>query len=100
MPWPPFATERSKGNRRPDEWLGLNNDRSILSGFRSPLGALPLADHPTLHPTPTPYSIIALLYTLTSGFSATTDAFNSRVRTLTSQVGSIGAPTTIVTPRR
>ena len=54
-------------------------------------------------PNPLPYtpnSILSLLYTRDSGFSATTAAFSSFVRSFTSPDGSIGAPTTIVTPRR
>ena len=51
-------------------------------------------------PNPLPYTPYSILYTRASGFSATTAAFNSLVRTFTSPEGSIGAPTTIVAPRR
>ena len=75
----------------------------IMTVASDPVSGLPLArclwptTLPAIHP---PYSILALLYTRTSGFSATTAAFSSFVRSLTSPVGSIGAPMTIVTPRR
>ncbi len=70
-----------------DLWI----ERRRLSRLRLARSPIP---RPSLY---TPYSI---LYTRTTGFSATTAAFSSLVRTFTSPAGSIGAPTTIVTPRR
>ena len=78
----------------------------IMTEASYPVSGLPLAR--CLWPTPlpsiqsslpahTPYST---LYTLIPGLNPTTAAFNSRVFSLTSPDGSIGAPMKIVTPRR
>ena len=78
----------------------------IMTEASYPVSGLPLAR--CLWPTPlpsiqsslpahTPYST---LYTLIPGLNPTTAAFKARVLSFTSPDGSIGAPTTIVAPRR
>ena len=75
----------------------------IMTEASYPVSGLPFArclwPPPTLHPVlpPDPYP---KLYTLVPGFNPTTAAFKARVLSLTSPDGSIGAPMTIVTPRR